>query len=110
MLLHGAECVVVLIGGVGALDVGNRIVGAEASKRVDMAICMVACEIAMVEPQDALGMEIAQKALLYLVACEGGIAVGREETLGGGHECASSIAFDATSLKDKIEMRLVGAL
>ena len=58
-----------LVGGVGALDVGNRVVWAEACKGVDMAVGVVTCEITMIEPQDVLGMEIAQEALLYLVAC-----------------------------------------
>ena len=42
---------------VEALHVGDRVVGTEASQRVDMAVCVVAGKIAIVEPQDAFRMK-----------------------------------------------------
>lgn len=105
---HGAEGFVVLIGGIGALNVSDGAVGAEAGKSVDVAISIVAGEVAVVEPQDALGMEVMQETTLYLVTRQIGIAVGREEALTGGHECATPVTLDAAAFEDEVEVGLVG--
>lgn len=65
------------------MDVSDGIVGTKASEGVNMAVGVVTSEVAMVEPKDTIGMEVAQQALLDLVAREVGVAVGREETFAG---------------------------
>lgn len=110
LLFHCMEGFIVLVGGVGALDVGYHVVGAEACKGVNVAIGVVTYEITMVDPQDALGMEITEEPLLYLVSSEVWITVGRKQAGAGGHECAAAIALDSSTFEDEVEVRLIGAL
>lgn len=99
-----------LIVWIGALDVGNGVVGTEAGEGVDMAVCVIACEVAVVEPKEAVGMEIVKQTFLYLLTVKLWIAVGRKETCAGGQQRTFAIAFDATAFKDKVEMGLVEAM
>lgn len=55
-------------------------------------------------------MEIVEKTLLDLIAIEGGVTVGREKTLAGGHKDATTITLDAATFEDEVEVGLVGAL
>ena len=96
-----------LIGGVGALHVGDGIVRAEASEGVDVAVGVVTGEVAVVKPQDTIGMEVMQQTLLDLLAVEVGVTVGGQQTLAGGQENAASVALDAATFQNEIEMRFV---
>ena len=67
LLLHGVEGLIVLVIWIGTLYVSDCVVGTEAGEGVNMAVCIIASEVAMIEPEDALGMEIAQEAFFYLL-------------------------------------------
>ena len=110
LLLHSVEGFIVLIVWIGALDVGDGVVVTEAGEGVDMTVCVVACEVAVVEPKEAVGMEIVKQTFLYLLTVKLWIAVGRKETGAGGQQRTFAIAFDATAFEDKIEMGLVEAM
>ena len=99
-----------LIVSIEALDVGNGIVGTEASQCVDVRIGVVACQIAVVEPEDALGVERGEQSLFNLLLGEGLVAVGRQEALAGGEDGAAAVALDAATLQDEVEVVLVSTL
>ena len=107
---HGGEGFVVLIGWVCATDVGNGVVGAKAGEGIDVTVGVVAGEVAVVEPKDAVGMEITQQTFLNLVAGEVGVAVGREEALAGRQQRALAVALYAAAFEDKVKMGLITSL
>ena len=110
LLLHGVEGLIVLVIWIGTLYVSDCVVGTEAGEGVNMAVCIIASEVSMIEPEDALGMEIAQEAFFYLLPVKVWITLRGEEALAGGQECPASIALDTASLEDELERRLVGAV
>ena len=57
LCLHLLQLIVVRVAGVCALQISNGVVGAETCQRIDVAVSIVAFEIAMREPQDALSAE-----------------------------------------------------
>ena len=69
-----------------------------------MAVGVIACQLAVVYPDDALGTECLQQPLLYLLAGHWLVAVGRQEALGGSENGAAAIAFDAASLEYEVEL------
>ena len=110
LLFHRREGFIVLVIGIGAADVGDGVVGAEAGEGVDVAVGVVASKVAVIEPQDALGVEIAKQTLFNLVASELWIAIGREQTLAGSQEGALAVALYAAALEDEVEVRLIIAV
>ena len=107
LLLHRLEGLIVLVGGVGTLHIGDDAVGAETGKGIDVAVCVVAGQIAVIEPQDTLGVEITPQALFYLEAIELGVAVGRKQTRAGGQQRAAPVALDAATLEDEVQVGFV---
>lgn len=99
-----------LIVGICTLHVNDGVVRTEAGEGIDMAVCVVACEVAVIEPEDAVGVEIAKQTFLDLVARELRITIGGEETFAGSQQRALAIAFNATTFEDEIKMRLIEAM
>ncbi len=93
--------------GVRTLNVCNRVVGTETGKGIDVAVRIVTCQIAMIEPKDTLCMEVSQQALFNLLARARRIAIGRKQTRRGGKDGAPTVTLYATALENKIEMRRI---
>ena len=110
LLFHRLEGFVVLVVGIGAADVCYGVVGTEAGEGVDVAIGVVAGKVAVIEPEDALGVEIAKQALFNLVASELWIAIGRKQTFAGSQEGATAVALNAAAFEDEVEVRFVGTM
>ena len=89
--------------------VENGVRRAEAGKGIDVAVRIVASKIAVFQPEDALGVEVMEQAMLYFLAGEVGVAMGREQALAGGKQGAASVALDAPALEDEVEVRDVDA-
>ena len=92
-----------LVGGIVALDIEDGVVGGETGERVDMGIGIVAGEVAVVDPQDAVGSERVAQIVFNLSAREVAVAVGGEEALGGGEYRAAAVAFDGASFEHEAE-------
>ena len=103
---HVLEVGMLGVGGVGGLDIGNGVVRAEACEGVDVSVGVVALQMSVVEPEDALGVEVAEQALLNLRGGEV-VAVGGEEAGGGGEDGAFSVALDASAFEYEVEAGLV---
>ena len=99
---HSLECFVVFVGGVGALDVEDRVGGGQAGKGIDVAVGVVACEVAVIQPEDAPSAEVLEEALLDFLTSEARVALGRKEALTGGQQGAASVALNAAAFKDKV--------
>ena len=99
-----------LVGGVGTLDVGDGVARAQAGKGVDVAVRVVACQVSVVEPQHAFGMEHLFQPLFDVGLSHGLVAVGGQQALAGGEEGASAVALDASSLQHKVGLVHIGAV
>ena len=95
---------------VEAFDVGNRVVGTESGKRVDVAVRVVAREVAVVEPKDALGMEGCEQSRLDLFFCQGLVAMWREQAFACRQDGSLPVALDASSLEHEVEVVFVASL
>ena len=67
LIFHSSQFVVMLVGSVGTLYVGDSCRGAETSQSIDMAIGIVALQCSVFEPQRAIGTEIFTEELLYFL-------------------------------------------
>ena len=92
---------------VEALHVGNRVVGTEAGQRVDVAVGVVACKIAMVEPKDAFGMERCKQTRFDLCLLERLVAMRGEQTLARGKDSSLAVALYAAAFEHEVEVILV---
>lgn len=92
---------------VGAPYVGDGVVGTETYQRVDVGVGVVTGHVTVVKPEDALGMELAQKAFLDVSHAETGVAVGIEQTLCRGEDGTSAIALNGTSFEDEVVAVLI---
>lgn len=108
-LFHELQFGKMFVGRVGTGNVGNGVVGAEAGKGVDVSVGVVACEIAMMQPKHLSGVEKAEELLLDVVRSEHVVAVGGEQTGGGGEDCATAVGLDAAAFEHEVEVGLVGA-
>ena len=95
------------VGGVCALDVGNRVVGTEAGQRVNVAVGVVACEVAVVEPEDASCVERLEQPGLDLFLCQRLVAVGCKQASACGQDGALSVALDAAAFQHEVEVVLI---
>lgn len=103
VLFHLREGGVVLVGGIVALDIEDCVVGGETGERVNVGIGIVAGEVAVVDPQDAVGAERVAETVFNLSAREVAVAVGGEEAFGGGEYRAAAVAFDGASFEHEAE-------
>lgn len=115
LLLHGRESGMMLIGRIGALHVGNGIGRTKAGEGVNVGIGIVASEITMMEPEDALYAKTLAEKGLHLRLIDRGdsialmAAVGIEKTLGSGEESAAAIALDSTPFEFEVKTIHVSA-
>ena len=77
---------------------------------VDVSIGVVANQIAMIEPNYALGMKKVEQLFFYIHPGERLVAVRRQQTLACGKDGSLSIALYASTLEDKTCMVLKGSL
>lgn len=82
-VLHLLQFLKVLVRFVRAFYIDNRIFGAEARQRVNMAVCVVTGQIAVVEPENAFYAQLVHQDAFYLRFVQLGVAVGVEQTAGG---------------------------
>ena len=67
LIFHSSQFVVMLVGSVGTLHIGDSRRVAETSQSIDMAIGIVALQCSVFEPQRATGTEIFTEELLYFL-------------------------------------------
>ena len=67
LVFHSSQFVVMLVGSVGTLHIGDSRRVAETSQSIDMAIGIVALQCSVFEPQRATGTEIFTEELLYFL-------------------------------------------
>ena len=104
LLLEGLEVGIVLIGGIVAIGVEQGVVGRHTDDGVDVAVGVVAAEVAVVDPDDALGAEAFFQFFLYLLARAW--LVAPHLALGGGHDGSTSVALDGSSLEHEVGVLL----
>ena len=103
LLLHAAQRLVVLVGGIGTPYVDNGIVGGEPGQGVDVAVGVVAGQITVVEPQDALQSEGLFQILFDAHLRPLAVAVGREQAFACGEQGAGAVAFECAPLDYEVE-------
>ena len=84
--------------------------GSHAHHRVDVAVGVVAYQHAVVKPHDAVGSEPLLQPLFYLLLRQGLVAVGSQQTRGGGEHRATAVALNASAFKHEVEVRLIKPL
>lgn len=89
-----------------AAHVEQRVVGCTAYDSVDVAVSIVANEVAVVEPHDTLGTQSAFQFLLDFLAGERLVAIRCQEALRSRENRAVTVAFDAAALENEILMVL----
>ena len=68
-----------------------------------MTVGIITDEVAMINPEDAFGMELLEQARLNLCFCERLVAVRRQQTPRGGEDRAPAIALDGAPLQYEVE-------
>ena len=89
-----------------AAHVEQRVVGRTAHDGVDVAVGVVANEVAVVEPHDALGSQSAFEFRLDFLAGERLVAIWCQQALRRCENRAATVAFDAAALENEILMVL----
>ena len=68
-----------------------------------MAVSIVACQIPMINPKDALGIELFLQAHLDLSLCHGLITMRGQQATCGSEDRATSVTLDRATFKHKVE-------
>ena len=68
-----------------------------------MAVGVITCQVAVVDPKDTSGMEFPEQTRLNLCLREGLVAMWGQQTAGGREDGALTVALDGATLKHKIE-------
>jgi hypothetical protein len=68
-----------------------------------MAVGIITCQVAMVDPKDTSGVEFPEQARLNLCLREGLVAMRGQQTACGREDGALTVALDRAPLKHKIE-------
>ncbi len=85
--------------------------GRQPDNGVDMAVGVIADEMAMVYPDNALGMEeVGEQAFHHVAQRQVLVTVRSQEALAGGEDSALAIALDAAAFEDKALMVLHGCI
>ena len=100
LLLEGLEVIVVLVARVVATGVEQQVARCHPDDGVDVAVGVVASEVSVVDPDDAVGVEAVFQFLFYLFARKRLVAL--HLALGGGHDGSSSVALDGSSLEHEV--------
>ena len=69
-----------------------------------MPVGIVARELSVIYPEDALGTEVLLQTLFNLVLAEGLVAMRSEQAARGGEDGALSVAFDRAPFEHEVEM------
>ena len=104
LLLKCLKISEVRIAGVVAAHVEERVVGCAAHDGVDVAVGVVADEVAVVEPHDALSTEPAFQFGFKLLATQRLVTIRSQQALRGGENGAAAVALDAAALQNEILM------
>ena len=99
LIFHSSQFVVMLVGSVGALHVGDSRRGAETSQSIDMAIGIVALQCSVFEPQCTASTEIFTEKLLYFLPRHT-VAIVGQQAAGGGKDSTASVCLDAAALEN----------
>ena len=75
-----------------------------------MAVSVVACQVPMIDPEDALSTEFLLQTGLDLSLCEGLVTMRRQQTACGGEDRASSVALDRAPFEYEVETIHIVAL
>ena len=84
--------------------------GSHAHRGVDVAIGVVAHQIAVIDPHHASGAKPTAQLGVYLLAGEGLVAVRSQQTLAGGKLGAPAVALDAAALEHHVVMVFAAAV
>ena len=68
-----------------------------------MSVGIVARQVSVIDPEDALGVKFAFQAFFDVVFGEGLIAVRGQQTAGGGEYRPASVALDGTAFEHEVE-------
>ncbi len=96
-LLERGEMAVV---GIVATLVGDGMGVAEAGEGVDVGICVVAFQMAAMQPEDAFYAELGTEGVLDLHRGPLRIAVGREQAGTGSQQGAGAVHFNTAALQN----------
>ena len=99
-MLQGLEVGIVLIVGVVASGVEQGVVGRHTDDGVDMSIGVITAELAMMNPDDALGTQAVFQFFFYLLNCARLVAFQQAER--GCHDGASAIALYGSSFEFEV--------
>ena len=78
--------------------------GRNANKGVDVSIGVVAGQLPVVYPEDAVGAKPFLQPLFYLLPGQWLVAMGGHQTTGSGKDRSLAIALDRTALEDEVQM------
>ncbi len=93
LLFHEMQFFVMSVLRVSALRIDNGVIGAEAGQRVNVAVSVIAFQMAMVEPYYTLHVKQVFQLFFYLGFVPLRISLFGQQAMGGGHESASAIAL-----------------
>ena len=68
-----------------------------------MAVSVVACQVPMIDPEDALSTEFLLQTGLDLSLCEGLVTMRCQQTACGGEDCTTSVALDGAAFQHEVE-------
>ena len=102
LFLHRLKLRVVLVRRVIAGHVGDRARVAEARERVDVAVGVVAREIAVPEPEDTVQAEQLPQTRLDPLLREPGVARRCEQAAFGGEQRARAVDLDRPAFEDEV--------
>ena len=68
-----------------------------------MSVGIVARQVSVIDPEDALGVKFKFQAFFDLCFCKGLVAMRGQQTAGGGEHCPASVALDGTAFEHKVE-------
>ena len=96
---HGVQLLKMFIGGIGKSYIYNGVIGCQTRQCVDVGVRVVACQIAVVQPEEAVHAEPFGERGFALRFRQSAVAVRVAETAGGGEQRAASVGFDAAALQ-----------
>ena len=68
-----------------------------------MAVSIIACQTAVIDPEDTLGVQLLEQTGLNILLGEGLVAMRRQQAARRGEDGATSVALDRAALEHEVE-------